>query len=424
MNETKLKRFKKGLARRYLAEKRFRFYGVLSVVLAISFLGLLFISIFSQGYTAFVQTRILLDVDLSTPEFTRGATAEDLPRADFPGAIKDALYKLFPEANSRADRKALTGIVSSAAPFELRDLLAEKPQLAGRVVSVWLSTDDEVDQLLKGNIDRNLPENERRIDDATIAYVDTLLEQKRLEKKFNSSFFTLGASRNPEKAGILAALIGSLYALLITFLLTFPIGISTAVYLEEFAAKNRFTDIIEININNLAAVPSIIFGLLGLAVFINFFGLPRSTPLVGGIVLSLMTLPTIIIASRAAIKSVPPSIREAALALGASRMQTALHHVLPLAMPGMLTGSIIGMAQALGETAPLLMIGMVAFIVDVPSSITDPATTLPVQIYQWAKSPERAFVERTAAAIMVLLTFLGTINIAAIILRKRFERKW
>ena len=424
MNEQKLKKFKEGLARRYAAERRFRFYGVLSIVLAISFLAFLFVSIFGQGYTAFAQTKILLDVDLSTPEFTEAAATGDFRQTNFSGAVKAALYKLFPDANSRDDKKALTRLVSSAAPFELKDLLAEKPQLAGHVVSVWLSADDEIDQLLKGNIDRNLPESEKRIDNATIGRVDALLAEKRLEKKFNSAFFTHGASRDPEQAGILAALMGSLYALLITFLLTFPIGISAAVYLEEFAAKNRFTDIIEININNLAAVPSIIFGLLGLAVFINFFGLPRSTPLVGGIVLSLMTLPTIIIASRAAIKSVPPSIREAALGLGASRMQTALHHVLPLAMPGMLTGSIIGMAQALGESAPLLMIGMVAFIVDVPSSVTDPATALPVQIYQWAKSPERAFVERTAAAIMVLLTFLIAINITAIILRKRFERKW
>ena len=424
MNEQKLKAFKRGLVRRYAAEKRFRFYGILSIVLAISFLALLFISIFSRGYTAFAQTKILLDIDLSAPAFTRDATAEDFQRADFAGVVKAALYRLFPDANSREDRRTLARLISSGAPYELRDLLAEKPQLAGRTVSLWLSADDEVDQLIKGNIDRNLPQSERRINDATIDRVDELLAEKRLEKKFNSAFFTHGASRDPEQSGILAALTGSMYALLITFLLTFPIGIATAIYLEEFAVKNRFTDIIEININNLAAVPSIIFGLLGLAVFINFFGLPRSTPLVGGIVLSLMTLPTIIIASRAAIKSVPPSIREAALGLGASRMQTTLHHVLPLAMPGMLTGSIIGMAQALGETAPLLMIGMVAFIVDVPSSITDPATALPVQIYQWAKSPERAFVERTAAAIMMLLAFLIVINITAIILRKRFEKKW
>ncbi|MGB5298275.1 MAG: phosphate ABC transporter permease PstA, partial [Thiogranum sp.] len=246
----------------------------------------------------------------------------------------------------------------------------------------------------------------------------------RIEKRFNTTFFTAGDSREPELAGIRSALTGSLLTLLVTLVLSFPIGVAAAVYLEEFAPQNRLTDIIEVNINNLAAVPSIVFGLLGLAVFINLFGIPRSAPLVGGLVLTLMTLPTIIIASRAALKSVPPSIREAALGIGASPMQTILYHVLPLAMPGMLTGTIIGMAQALGESAPLLMIGMVAFIVDVPTGVFDPSTVLPVQIYLWADSPERAFVERTSAAIMVLLTFLIVMNSLAVILRKRFERRW
>ena len=242
--------------------------------------------------------------------------------------------------------------------------------------------------------------------------------------RFNATFFSTGDSREPEQAGILGAAVGSLFTLIVTLLLSFPIGVLAAVYLEEFAPKNRWTDLVEVNINNLAAVPSIIFGLLGLAVFLNFFGLPRSAPLVGGMVLALMTLPTIIIAARAALKAVPPSIREAALGIGASKLQVMTHHVLPLAMPGILTGTIIGMAQALGETAPLLMIGMVAFIVDIPGGFTDPATVLPVQIYIWADSPERAFVAKTSAAIMVLLGFLICMNALAIWLRKRFERRW
>ena len=249
-------------------------------------------------------------------------------------------------------------------------------------------------------------------------------QSDQIETRFNISFFTDGNSREPEQAGIWGAVVGSFLTLVITLLLSFPIGVLAAVYLEEFAPKNRWTDLIEVNINNLAAVPSIVFGLLGLAVFLNFFELPRSAPLVGGMVLALMTLPTIIIASRAALKAVPPSIREAALGMGASKLQVMTHHVLPLAMPGILTGTIIGMAQALGETAPLLMIGMVAFVVDIPGGFTDPASVLPVQIFMWADLPERAFVAKTSAAIMVLLGFLILMNALAVLLRKRFERRW
>ena len=424
MNDLKLKRFKKRLARRYTFERWFQRLGILSITLALAFLAFLFISIFSKGYSAFEQTKIRLDIDLTTPEFTQAIKDRNLAKVNFTGAVKKSLFTLFPDVSSRADKRALLRIMSSAAPFELQEILMEKPHLVENTISIWLSADDEVDQFIKGRVNQELPESERRLNDLAIKRIHYLIAEQRLEKRFNTAFFTHGASRDPEQAGILGALMGSLRALLITFLLSFPIGIATAIYLEEFAPKNKFTDLIEININNLAAVPSIIFGLLGLAILINLFGLPRSTPLVGGIVLSLMTLPTIIIASRASIKAVPPSIREAALGLGASHMQTVLHQVLPLAMPGMLTGSIIGMAQALGESAPLLMIGMVAFIVDIPATITDPSTALPVQIYQWAKSPERAFVERTAAAIIVLVVFLITINIAAIVLRKRFERRW
>jgi len=268
------------------------------------------------------------------------------------------------------------------------------------------------------------PESDRRVSDMQAVWLLSLQAQGRVKKQFNTTFFTAGDSREPELAGIWGATKGSFYALLVTLLLSFPTGVAAAIYLEEFAPQNRWTDLIEVNINNLAAVPSIVFGLLGLAMFINFFGLPRSAPLVGGLVLTLMTLPTIIIASRAALKSVPPSIREAALGVGASRVQSVFYHVLPLAMPGMLTGAIIGMARALGESAPLLMIGMVAFIVDIPQGFFDPSTVLPVQIYLWADSPERAFVERTSAATMVLLAFLIAMNTLAVILRKRFERRW
>jgi phosphate transport system permease protein len=278
--------------------------------------------------------------------------------------------------------------------------------------------------LMKGRESREAPESERRLSDRQLEWIERLQGEKRLDKRLNRTFFRAGDSREPELAGIRGAVMGSFFTLVITLLLSFPMGVAAAVYLEEFAPRNLWTDLIEVNINNLAAVPSIVFGLLGLAVFLNFFGLPRSACVVGGLVLTLMTLPTVIIASRASLKSVPPSIREAALGIGASNMQMVLHHVLPLALPGMLTGAIIGMARALGETAPLLMIGMVAFVVDIPGGFTDPATVLPVQIYLWADSPERAFVERTSATILVLLAFLITMNALAVVLRKKFERRW
>jgi phosphate transport system permease protein len=277
---------------------------------------------------------------------------------------------------------------------------------------------------VKGHIPRDVPETERRVSDKQVAWIDQLVASSRLKLTFNTLFFQAGDSREPELAGIRGAVMGSMFTLIVTLLLSFPVGVAAAVYLEEFAPKNRWTDLIEVNINNLAAIPSIVFGLLGLAVFLNFMNLPRSASMVGGLVLTLMTLPTIIIASRASLKSVPPSIREAALGVGASKMQTISHHILPLALPGMMTGAIIGMARALGETAPLLMIGMVAFIVDVPTGFNDPATVLPVQIYLWADSPERAFVERTSAAIMVLLFLLLVMNAAAVLLRNKFERRW
>jgi phosphate transport system permease protein len=343
---------------------------------------------------------------------------------DYSGVFRRALREKYPQVEERRELRQLYGIVSDGAAFDLRDLVLDDPGLIGQTRELWLMTSDDIDQLVKGKIDRKLPEDQRVVSDLQLGWLDALTAEDRVERRFNRVFFTAGDSREPEQAGVLGAVVGSFLTLAVTLLLSFPIGVAAAVYLEEFAPANRFTDLIEVNINNLAAVPSIVFGLLGLAVFIQFFGVPRSAPLVGGLVLTLMTLPTIIIASRAAIKAVPPSIREAALGMGASQVQVVAHHVLPLAMPGMLTGAIIGMARALGESAPLLMIGMVAFIADIPGSLTDPATVLPVQVFLWADSPERAFLERTSGAIMVLLAFLLVMNAAAVILRQKFERRW
>jgi len=394
--------------------------GLAAILASLAFLSLLFISIIGKGYTAFWQTYVRLDVHLSADQLDR----TELETADYPGIVKKTLRSMFPEVKSRGDKRKLYALISSGAAFQIREMVLEDPDLVGKTVSVWVPADDDVDMLVKGHIERDVPEEARRLTDKQLAWVDALTGEGRVEKRFNRTLFTHGDSREPELAGIWGATVGSFLTLAITLLLSFPIGVASAVYLEEFAPKNRWTDLIEVNINNLAAVPSIVFGLLGLAVFLNFFGLPRSAPVVGGLVLTLMTLPTIIIASRAALLAVPPSIREAALGVGASKMQTVFHHVLPLALPGMLTGTIIGMARALGETAPLLMIGMVAFIVDIPGGFTDPSTALPVQIYLWADSPEKAFVERTSAATLVLLAFLIVMNALAVVLRRRFERRW
>ena len=413
-------RIGKDLPRRYRAEKRFRRLGLSAIVVALSFLVFLFGSIIGSGYSAFRQTYVELSVTFDESAFT----SENLAAADFPGLVKQSLRTMFPEVEGRAALKNLYKIVSPSAGHTLQDMVAENPKLIGTTQRIWVLADDDVDMLVKGQISGTGEEANRRLKDDQLAWITTLRDQDRIETRFNTTFFTAGDSREPEQAGIRGAVMGSFYSLLITLLLSFPIGVMAAIYLEEFAPDNILTNIIEVNINNLAAVPSIIFGLLGLAIFINFFGMPRSTPVVGGLVLTLMTLPVIIIASRASLKSVPPSIREAALGIGASKMQTVVHHVLPLALPGMLTGTIIGMARALGDTAPLLMIGMIAFIVDIPGGFTDPATALPVQIFLWADSPERAFTEKTSAAIMILLAFLIAMNATAVFLRKKFEIKW
>ncbi|WP_166257017.1 phosphate ABC transporter permease PstA [Marinobacter salicampi] len=414
---------RRSLKRRYRKERRFRAYGILAIVIALSALLVLFADIISKGYTGFIKTTITLDVTLD-PEvmYLEDPTDPDeLSMADFTAPIVRALQEELPDAQDKTAERELARMVGTYAPNRIRDLLKDSPELLGTTQTMTFLAHDRVSVYVK-HADNDM--YSIRLSEQQIEWVDQLREQGIIDTAFNDVLFSTGDSREPTNAGILGAIVGSLLTLVVTLVIAFPVGVAAAVYLEEFAPRNRLTDFIEVNINNLAAVPSIIFGLLGLAVFIGLFGMPRSVPLVGGLVLALMTLPTIIISSRAAIKSVPPSIREAAEGIGASKMQVVLHHVVPLAMPGMMTGSIIGMAQALGETAPLLLIGMVAFIVDVPEGFLDSATALPVQIYLWASSAEQGFIELASAGIMVLLTFLFTMNALAIWLRKRLERRW
>lgn len=412
------------IRKRYRAEKRFKAYGVAAVSFGVLCVVLLFTDIITKGLGAFQQTYMQVNVhyDAEYLNIEDPADPKQVKAANFGGLVKKNLREAFPEFTTRKEKKAVYGLVTSETGLILRQRMLDNPNLLGQKETLWVLADDDVDMHIKYAVgtDRQVG----KINELQRGIVEQLYADGKVEKRFNRLFFTNSDSREPELAGIKGAVLGSALTLLVTLVLSFPIGVAAAIYLEEFAPKNKITDFIEVNINNLAAVPSVIFGLLGLAVFINFFGVPRSVPLVGGLVLTLMTLPTIIISSRASIKAVPPSIREAALGMGASKVQTVLHHVLPLAMPGMLTGTIIGMAQALGETAPLLMIGMVAFIVDAPSAVTDPATVLPVQIFLWSDSPERGFVEKTSAAIMVLLAFLICMNSLAVLLRKKLERRW
>ncbi len=406
--------------RRKAADRRMRIYGIGAIGIALGLLAVLLASLISTGAASFVQTHVRFDVVIDPSMVDAEAPGEGNYRA----IVRDGFEALFPEVTNRRDQRDLQRIVSSGAQYMLRDRVVAQPDLIGTTVSLKVPVSDPFDQFAKGVIPRDVPEEQRRVSDKQIVWWDALVADGRISKPFNWALFFNSDSRFPELAGLRGAIVGSLFALLVCFLISFPVGIAAAIYLEEFAPKNRFVDVIEVNINNLAAVPSVIFGLLGLAVFLNFLGMPRSAPLVGGMVLSLMTLPTIIIATRAALKAVPPSIREAALGVGASRQQAVFHHALPLAMPGILTGTIIGLAQALGETAPLLLIGMNAFITSDPGGLTDPATALPTQIFIWADSPERGFVSRTSAAILVLIGFLLVMNLLAIFLRQRFERKW
>ncbi len=414
----------RGLAKRYRAEKRFRIFGVGAILVGVLTLATLFFSIVSSGLGAFQQTHILLEVefDENILDIRNIHDLQQITNANYEGIIKSALKKRFPKASDRKSRRELYRLISIGAAYDLRSLLQRDPQLLSQTKELWLLADDDVDTYYKSLVAGNA--YTARTNHSQELRIQSLINDKQLDTHFNTGLFTSGDSSEPEMAGLLSAIVGSLLTLLVTLGISFPTGVAAAIYLEEYAPKNWVTELIEVNISNLAAVPSIIFGLLGLAIFINILGVPRSIPLLGGLVLTLMTLPTIIISSRCAIRAVPPSIRQAAFGIGASKMQVILHHVLPLALPGMLTGAILGMAQTLGETAPLLMIGMVAFIMDVPGSISDPSTVLPVQIFLWSDSPERAFVERTSAAIMILLAFLICMNALAVVLRQRLEKKW
>ena len=417
----------KTLKRRNRAEKRLKFYGITAIIFALGFLVTLLGTVVTNGYTALQQTEIAIDLDLPVAELVDENGVIDMKKSaafNWDGMVKKAFRKQFPDVSGMMNRRALGDLISANAGYELRLDIEKSGRIDQPSGIFWVKSSDDVDMLMKGRMDRTIPENQRRLKDMQIGWVDALVANERIDLVFNRSFFTKADSREPESAGILGAIVGSAFALIVTMLFALPLAVMAAIYLEYFARPGRMTDFIEVNVNNLAAVPSIVFGLLGLAVFLGFFGMPRSAPLVGGMVLALMTLPTIIIATRASIRAVPPSIRDAALGVGASPMQAALDHVLPLAAPGILTGAIIGLAQALGETAPLIMIGMVAFIVDVPTSVTSPATALPVQIFIWSDSAERAFYERSSLAIVVLLMFLISMNMLAIVLRKKLEKRW
>ena len=406
--------------RRHARDGWLRWAGIAALAIAFAVLGILVGSLVVSGYTAFAQTHVRLTFHID-PERVE---ADDPMGGNYRAIVAETMRGLFPEVTNRREQRALGDLPSSGAEHELRQMVTADPGLIGQTVTLSVPVSDPYDQLAKGEISRATVEENRRLTDREIAWFDRLDEAGLVSRDFNIGLFTNADSRFPELAGLKGAIVGSFYLLLVCFLISFPVGIAAAIWLEEFAPKNRLTDAVEININNLAAVPSVVFGLLALAVFLGWFGLPRSAPLVGGMTLALMTLPTIIIATRAAIKAVPPSIREAALGLGASRHQVVFSHVLPLAMPGILTGTIIGLAQALGETAPLLLIGMNAFITEAPEGVLDASTALPTQIFIWADSPERGFVALTSAGILVLLGFLIVMNGIAIFLRQRLEKTW
>jgi phosphate transport system permease protein len=418
------------LKRRHLAERLFRAIGLAAIGIALAALLLLLASVIAKGWGAFVATQLRLDVSLDPALVSLPAEADATAReqaiasADWATPLREALMRQFPDVTQPPQVRQLVALLSSAAPHALAARVERDPSLLGRSVPLWLPADDEVDLVVKGSVPRDPSDAELRLSRAQLGWLSQLEAEGRVRRTFNTAFLASGDSREPEQAGILGALAGSFLTLVVTLAISLPLGVAAAIYLEEFAPQNRWTELIEVNINNLAAVPSIVFGLLGLSVFLNFLSLPRSAPLVGGLTLALMTLPTLIIAGRSAIKAVPPGVRDAARGLGASPLQVMGHHVLPLALPGILTGTILGMARALGETAPLLMIGMVAFVVDIPGGFRDAATALPVQIFLWADSPERGFVEKTSGAILVLLAFLIAMNGLAIWLRQRFERRW
>ena len=418
-----LRNNKARLRKRARAEWRFRSYGILSLLFAGASLVFLVSTIVSSGYSAFFNTTIELDFQLDAGNLGLKSpyTTEDLQAGSYYTTAKRALYELFPGITSRPDKRALAKMLSPGAELDLRDYVMAHPGNIGETVTLEVPVSSDYDQLYKGHLPRT--GKHTRLSAGEMERFDQLVGEGLIHYRFNTGFFTGADSRYPELAGIGGAIAGSIYALLVCFMLSFPLGIAAAVYLEEFSSDTRLTRLIEANINNLAAVPSVIFGLLGLAVILNVFGLPRGTPLVGGIVLALMPLPTIIIACRSSLRAISPGIRQGALAMGASPVQVVFQQVLPAAMPGTLTGTIIGLSQALGETAPLLMIGMVAFIANVPATPLDSSASLPVQIYLWAESAERGFVEKTAAAIIVIMTFLILMNLLAVIIRSRTQTK-
>lgn len=434
---------KSSLQRRNRKERTFKALGITAVSISVFFVLMLFTSIISKGLPAFWQTKITAPVYFdpaviqisARPVAQAGETPQALQQRDFAWQselgmvdwqllLENTLIKARPALE--AQRSELLALYSTDQRFRLRDMVINDPSIIGKTVEMSLLADANVDVWLRGNIDRSLPDEQQQLSPEVRQIADDLYASDLIQLKFSTEIFSNPDSRSaPASAGLAGAFMGSLYMMLIVIFVAVPLGVATAIYLEEFAPKNRITDLVEVNINNLAAVPSIVFGLLGAVIFINYFKMPLSAPLVGGLVLSLLTLPTVIIATRASLKAVPPSIRQAALGLGASKMQSVFHHTLPLAIPGILTGVIIGIAHAVGETAPLLLIGMSAFVASIPASPMDQATALPVQIYLWQGNELRNFFEaRTSAAIMVLLALLLSLNGLAIWLRKKFETRW
>ena len=407
--ETKIK---KTLKKRYRKERIFKRSGQIAIILAIAFLVILFSSIIFRGTSAFITHKINLLVEV--PQ------SEELYR----NAVKKSLREKFPEVKQPLERAALYRLVSRIAHLEVKKQVAENPHLVGQKLHFKVTASSDVDMFLKEKIDENIDEELRKLKNNQIFWIKKLQEEDLISKEFNWNFFKYADSAEPEVAGMAASIIGSFLTMFVFLLIAFPVGVMTGFYLQEFAPKNKLTNIAEVTINNLAAIPSIIFGLLGLVVYLNFMHLPRSAAVVGGLTLAMLFLPIIIIATRNAIKTIPKTIKEGAIALGASEVQVMFHHTFPLALPGIMTGTILAVSRALGETAPLLMIGMVAFIADIPSSFFDPTTTMPVQIYLWSDSPELGFAEKSAAAIMVLLFFLVLFNAIAVFIRNKFERKW
>ena len=424
--------------RRNRAEKRFRLYGLLAIGIGMLMLAILLITIISRGSGAFQQTFVTVPIYLDAAKLDKKGNrdTDDIRKVSTFGyapLLKDAFESLAQThgIETPLESKEMAGILSKGAEAQIRDRVIADPSLIGETVEFEFLASGRVDGYLKDRVIRDSIGNDKNISVEQLDFVDNLRDFGLLGKRFNIAFITGSdaSDQRPEAAGMGVAMIGSFFMMLVVLVLALPIGVAASIYLEEFAPKNWITDIIEVNISNLAAVPSIVFGILGLAVFINYMHLPNSAPLVGGLVLTLMTLPTIIISTRASLKAVPPSIRDAALGVGASKMQSVFHHVLPLAAPGILTGTIIGLAQALGETAPLLLIGMVGFIAsNPPESIADgllaPNSAMPAQIYEWAKRADPAFYERAWGGIIILLVFLITMNAIAVMLRRRFERRW